>query len=83
MTKPYRIWDNNFLTLTYEQCAQIMSKVEEKCSESVNPEDLPMSMITTANLYDIASAYIDMYDKLTKAQLIQAGYISKTNSVTH
>lgn len=82
MTKKFRHWDNKFLFQNYERTVQILGKVEELCVEDTLPEDLPMSMIPTDILYDIASSYEAMYKKLLELELLTSGYPKATNT-TH
>lgn len=78
--RKFRFWDNNALFQVLEQVTQIKSVIESKCSETVGPESLPMSVIPTEVLYDIAACYEAMYDKLLEEELLVAGYPKSTNT---
>lgn len=79
--RKFRFWDNHFLFQTLQQALQVKDKVEEKCEEQqINPQDLPMSLVPTQVLYNIACCYEAMYEKLMKEELLVAGYPKSTKS---
>lgn len=78
--RKFRFWDNKILFQTLQNSLQIKEKVEEKCGNELTPEDLPMSVVPTHILYDIAVCYEAMYDKLLEEELIVAGYPKSTKS---
>ena len=80
--RKFRMWDNKTLFQTYDIVSQIRFKIEERCSEEVGPEGLPMSIVPTDMLYDIAACYEAMYMKLLDEELLVAGYPKSTNK-TH
>jgi hypothetical protein len=65
-----------------EKVVQIKANIEQKCTDEAGTEGLPMSVIDTTALYDIAICYEAMYDKLLEEELIVAGYPKSTNA-TH
>ena len=77
--RKFRLWDNKTLFQVYEIVTQIRAKIEERCSEEIGPEGLPMSIVPTDMLYDIAACYEAMYVKLLDEELIVAGYPKSTN----
>lgn len=78
--RKFRFWDNRLLFQTLEKAIQVKENIEARCTEDVNPQDLPMSIIPTAVLYDIAICYEAMYDKLLEEELIVAGYPKSSKS---
>lgn len=78
--RKFRFWDNKILFQTLQSSLQIKEKVEEQCGQELTPEDLPMSVVPTHILYDIAICYEAMYDKLLEEELIVAGYPKSTKS---
>lgn len=79
-SRKFRFWDNNALFQVFEQVIQIKGLIEAKCDEQNGPESLPMSVIPTDVLYDIAACYEAMYEKLLKEELLVAGYPKSTNT---
>lgn len=80
--RKFRMWDSKTLFQVYDLVSQIKFKIEERCSEETNPQDLPMSIVPTDMLYDIAACYEAMYMKLLDEELLVAGYPKSTNK-TH
>ena len=72
--RKFRLWDNKFLFQNLEKALQLKSKIEEACGDKGTPEALPMSVIPTHVIYDIAVCYEAMYEKLMEEQLLVAGY---------
>ena len=77
--RKFKIWDNKTLFQVYELVSQIKFKIEERCSETTGPDELPMSVVPTDILYDIAACYEAMYIKLLDEELLVAGYPKSTN----
>ena len=81
--RKFRYWDNKLLFQSLQKIIQIRAKIEEVCiKEQINPVDLPMSMLPTDVLYDIAACYEAMYNKLLDEELIKAGY-PKSQPIYH
>lgn len=78
--RKFRLWDNKILFQGYEQTTQILAKLDEQISDDVFPEDLPMSLLPTNILYDLASCYVAMYEKLLTEELLDLGYPKSTNT---
>jgi hypothetical protein len=79
----FRHWDNKFLFQQYERAVQLADKIDTMLEDQkVDPDDLPMSMIPTDIIYDIALGYTSMYDKLLEHGLLVQGYPKQTNT-TH
>jgi hypothetical protein len=78
--RKFRFWDNNALFQVFEQVTQIKGLIESKCTDRIGPESLPMSVIPTDVLYDIAACYEAMYEKLLEEELLVAGYPKSTNT---
>jgi hypothetical protein len=73
--RKFKHWDNKLLFHTLQKVLQIKNKIEAQCYEKqINPYDLPMSMLPSAVLYDMAACYEAMYDKLLEEELIICGY---------
>lgn len=82
-TRKFRFWDNKVIFHNLQRVIQIKQKIEQQCIENeVNPNSLPMSMIPTDVLYDMAACYEAMYDKLLEEELITSGY-TKTQPILH
>lgn len=79
-SRKFRFWDNKLLFQTLEKAIQVKDNIEQKCGTTLIPEQLPMSIIPTNVLYDIAICYEAMYDKLLEEELIVAGYTKSTKS---
>lgn len=79
--RKFRVWDNKILFQVLEIAAQVKSNIEQKCTEEVGPESLPLSVIPTHVLYDIVSCYEAMYDKLLEEELIVAGYPKSSKQI--
>lgn len=79
--RKFRLWDNKTLFQVYEIVAQVKSNIEQKCTEEIGPESLPVSIIPTHVLYDIAACYEAMYNKLLDEELIVAGYPKSTKQI--
>jgi hypothetical protein len=71
--RKFRIWDSKAIFQSLERVIQLQTKIEEKL-EGNEIEDLPMSMIPTHIIYELAVCYEAMYDKLVDEQLITEGY---------
>jgi hypothetical protein len=71
--RKFRIWDSKAIFQSLERVIQLQTKIEEKL-EGNEIEDLPMSMIPTHIIYELAVCYEAMYDKLVDEQLIAEGY---------
>jgi hypothetical protein len=80
--RKFRLWDSNSIFQGYERVIQIAARIEDACSQNVQPENLPMSLVPTDVLYDIAVCYHAMYNKLLDESLIQNGY-PKTTTKKH
>lgn len=78
--RKFRHWDNRLLFQTLEKAVQIKGKIDESCGLELNPEDLPMSVVPTNILYDIAICYEAMYEKLLEEELIVSGYPKSSNT---
>lgn len=73
--RKFKHWDNKLLFHTLQKVLQIKNKIEAQCYEKqINPYELPMSMLPSAVLYDMAACYEAMYDKLLEEELIICGY---------
>jgi hypothetical protein len=81
--RKFRVWDNITLFQALEQTNQLITKIEELCGDDTGPKDLPMSMIPTDILYNIAVCYEAMYDKLLDEDLLVAGYPKSNSTKTH
>jgi hypothetical protein len=71
--RKFRLWDSKTIYTSLEHVTELMTKIEGKCDENTELEDLPMSIIPTAMLYYIAASYEAMYDKLLDESLIHSG----------
>jgi hypothetical protein len=81
--RKFRYWDNKVLFNSLQKAVQIKSKIEEQCyARQVDPSELPMSMIPTQVLYELAACYWATYDKLLEEELISNGY-SKLQPIRH
>lgn len=78
--RKFRFWDNKLLFQTLEKTLQLKNKIDEACGKELNPEDLPMSVLPTHIVYDIALCYEAMYEKLMEEQLVVAGYPKSSKS---
>lgn len=78
--RKFRHWDNRLLFQTLEKALQLKNKIDEHCGIEFNPEDLPMSIIPTEIVYDIAICYEAMYEKLLEEELLVAGYPKSSKS---
>ncbi len=78
--RKFRFWDNKALFEVFQQVTQIKTVIESKCSDKIGPESLPMSVVPTEVLYDIAACYEAMYEKLLEEELLVAGYPKSTNT---
>lgn len=81
--RKFDVHQNAQLFQALEQCTQLATTIEDKCSEQTGPEDLPTSMIPTAILYNIAACFVEMYNKLLDEKLLVAGYPKSDTSRTH
>lgn len=79
--RKFRFWDSKALFQTLERVSQIKHTIEARCvEEKVGPDMLPMSIVPSDVLYDIAACYEAMYDKLLDEELLVAGYSKQTNT---
>ena len=78
--RKFRVWDNRLLFQTLEKTLQLKNKIDEHCGDEFNAEDLPMSIIPTEIIYDIAICYEAMYEKLLEEELLVAGYPKSSKS---
>lgn len=87
MTKPnskFRIWDSLTIRDSLQICLGIKEQIEDAAiSGRVHPAQLPNSILPTHTLYDLASTYISMYQKLLDEELIQSMHNPKTNKHIH
>lgn len=81
--RKFNLHENKQIFQALEQCAQLTAKIEETCGEDAGPEDLPMSLIPTPILYNIASCFAAMYNKLLDEDLLVCGYPKTNTSQTH
>lgn len=82
--RKFKFWDNRLLFQTYQQVIQLKDKVEQKCIEQEqSPEELPMSIVPTHIMYNIAACYEAMYEKLLSEELLVAGYTPKASKSYH
>lgn len=80
--KKFRIWDDKVIAEYYETALAIRDNVLKQCAQhQVNPEDLPQSVIPTEILYDLATVFEVVVDKLYAHELITGGYIKDTKSI--
>ena len=79
--RKFRVWDNKLIFTTLQKVIQISGKIEEKCTNEISPDMLPMSMVPTDILYDITACFEAIYDKLLEEELVTAGYQKSTQSL--
>ncbi len=80
----FRVWDSQVVNDVLKDILQIKENIEEICvTNGINPDDLPNSMIPTAMLYNIATCYSILYDKLLDADLVQTGNLKTDRNNIH
>jgi hypothetical protein len=79
----FRAWDSEVLLEAVKISLQIRNKIEEMCiATRTNPDDLPNSLIPTANLYKLVCAYEASYNALIENDLVKSGNL-KTDKNIH
>lgn len=81
MTQKLRVWQSNDFLQVWEKAAQIVAAIEEKNDGKTHLEDLPMSLMPTDVLYDIAFNYLEMHTLLVENQLLTGGYPKQTSTL--
>jgi len=73
--REFKHWDSKLLFNVLQKVVQIRDTIEKQCYEKqINPENLPMSMLPSNVLFDMAVCYEAMYDKLMEEELVVCGY---------
>lgn len=82
--KKFRQWDQKVIFNNLQKAVQIIYAIEEKCHEErVNPANLPLSLLSTGDLFDLCASYAAMYDKLLQYDLIESGYPKNDLTIKH
>ena len=84
--RKFRVLDNKTITRNLEHVIQIITRLEEVIdnTESTNLNiELPPSVVPSALLYDIATTFEAMYNKLLDADLLEAGYPKTDKTKLH
>jgi hypothetical protein len=80
MSNKIRIWDTKLLTNTYAVVAQMKAQIETIVQQTgvTSLQVLPNSMIPTDKLYEIATCYEILYNRLLDQDLLNSGNIKQT-----
>lgn len=71
--KKFAAEDNRLIFSQLQKLLQIKSEIEAKIYDNTISE-YPACVVDTEDLYNIASSYIVMYEKLLAKELLEAGY---------
>lgn len=83
-TKKFRPRDQKTLYTTLQKVIQIKYEIEAQTIEKQShPAEMPQSLLPTDVLYDIASCFEAMYDKLLAKELLEAGYPKQDQNILH
>lgn len=84
--KPFRAYDAQVLTDTYNVLSQMQQKIEGLIATSENikdSSDLPNSLVPTNTLYSIALCYTAIYELLLADHLIKNGHHKISTKTLH
>ena len=73
--RKFRLWDSKLLHDSLQLCVQYQAAIEDTVLNSekeLEENEVLMSTVPTEALYDLASCYIAMYEKLLVENLIQS-----------
>lgn len=83
-TKKFRPQDQKTLYNTLQKVLQIKYQIENQAVEKqLHPADMPMSMLPTNVLYDIASCFEALHNKLLAKELLDSGYPKQDQNIQH
>lgn len=82
--KPFRVWDSITLQDTLKTAIQIKQKIDQICLDNkVTPQQLPNSLVPTAQLYDLAVTFVAQYEKLLDYDLVKTGNLKSNRNNIH
>lgn len=67
--RKFRLADSQQLSVVYQDALQIQAIIENATKEGEPAEGLPDSLVPTGMLYDLASAYLGMYELVLNNEL--------------
>lgn len=85
VNKKFKVWEFTSLLRNYERAVLICDKIQKSNSDSDNNSDsgpMPMSIVPTEILYELAVCYQQMYTVLLDNSLIENGH-PKTTFTQH
>ena len=73
--RKFKVWDSKLLHDSLQLCVQYQTAIEDSVMNSdktLEENEVLISTVPTETLYDLASCYIAMYEKLLIEGLIQS-----------
>ncbi len=72
--RKFKIWDSDHLNKVAQKAAQIVYNIEQLSEEEgTYIHELPSTQLPTHLVYEVCEAYVAMYQKLLKEQLLITG----------